>query len=266
MAAYELSKVLNTTTLPPTTWNLYSHDSETGYSPEVIANIVFYLAIAMVTTANNLLVICAVHSNPRLLRPAYLFILSLAVADLMVGVVVLPLRVVEVMAFQWTRGLTWCEVSLCLTLFSLSASMLNLLSVTIDRYIAIAYPLEYKGLITDRRVVCVVMTTWFVSGLISFFPLAGIGKKERGVRNIRVCRFADTLKEEYMAAFFGLICALPTVVISVCYLKIYCLARRQERQIASLSVNKRVRQRSGSKTQVYFYRESKAAKTVGKIL
>lgn len=238
---------------------------QTGYKPETVVNIVFFLAIAFAATASNVLVICTIHSKPRLLRPTYVFILSLAVADLIVGVVVLPLRVVEVMAFQWTRGLIWCQFSLCLTLFSLSASVLNLLSVTCDRFIAISTPFKYQMIMTHERVAIVVGTTWFVSAFFSFCPLAGIGAMVRGQNDHVLCRFADTMEVDYMITFFTLVCVLPTVIMSACYFKVYHLARHHERQIAVLRVNERTQGISqGSKNKILILRESKAAKTIGK--
>ena len=77
-----------------------------------------YLTLSFLITSDNLLLILAVKSSRSLQKAANFSLVSLAVADLFVGVIVLPLRIVEAQAFSWSRSIFWCQCSLILTLFS----------------------------------------------------------------------------------------------------------------------------------------------------
>ena len=236
-----------------------------GLRPELVAIIGLFVLMAVIVIAANLLVLVSVYVNLRLRYPTYFLILSLSVADILVGMLLLPARVIELLSYDWTRDFVWCQITLSFNLFSLSASLLNLLALTIDRFLAISYSLKYITMITKSRTFVEITAVWFIAFIVSFFPLFGVGMKpvEMYRANHRLCLYGDFMEEKYMALFFFFICATPTALITVAYLKIFVLARNQERRIASLQVfvNKgsaRINKR------VNFTRDSKAAKTIGK--
>ena len=236
-------------------------------SPDVTANIVFFILLAITIIIANLLVIASVYTNQRLRNPTYLLILSLSVADLMVGLVVLPVRVMELLSFEWSRTFVLCKMTLSLNLFNLSASMLNLLAVTADRFLAIAFSLTYSSMVTNIRMYVIITIAWLIAFVVSFFPLFGVGMKSAEMYRIHhLCRYGDILEVTYMTLYFAVICATPTVLITAAYFKIFFLARSQERRIASLKVY--VNGGRGSAwlavdKRIRFARKSKAAKTTG---
>ena len=84
------------------------------------------------------------------------------------------------------------------------------------------------------------------------------------------CCFSDILEESYMGLYFAFICATPTVLITTAYLKIFLLARSQARRITSLRmyIEELSTYNGGpmnSPRPIRFARESKAAKTIGKV-
>ena len=248
-----------------------SGSSSLNLSQESIINIVFFILLALTIIAANLLVLASIRFNPRLRSPEYVLILSLSVADLMVGLFLLPVRIMDLLSTQWVTKLMWCNMTISLTLFILSASLLNLLAVAMDRYLAISYSLKYNSFITVTKMCFAIVMVWLTAFTVSFLPLLGVGTKSVEINRFRhPCRFADTLEETYLGLYFAFICATPTVLITAAYFKIFLLARSQERRIASLrmyveELSAKEREPRQSSKPIFFTRESKAAKTIGKI-
>ena len=218
-----------------------------------------YLGLGFLIAADNVLVICAVHSSRSLRRATNFSLVSLAVADLLVGVIALPLRTAEVLAFEWTRDVTWCRFSLCVSLLSLSASALNLLSVTAERYFAILRPLTFRSSFTCRRTCCALVFVWLSALLVSFLPLLELGKSTRGQRSHqhKICRFADTMSTEYLTFFSVTIILIPTIFMSYTYFRIFGEARKLRKRLQGLQLQ------DAKEEKAAFLKESKTAKTIG---
>ena len=180
-----------------------------------------YVTLSFLITSDNLLLILAVKSTRSLQKAANFSLVSLAVADLFVGVIVLPLRIVEAQAFSWSRSIFWCQCSLSLTLFSLSATMLNLLILTIERYCAIIVPLFYQSKFSSRRIFYAIVVGWIVAVMVSFLPFVGLKNKtvQKRSNQHRICRFADTMSAEYLSFFSAVVVLFPTLFISYATLK-----------------------------------------------
>lgn len=219
-----------------------------------------YVTLSVLVTSDNLLVIAAVYSTRALRKVTNYSLVSLAVADLLVGFVVLPVRIVEVWAFHWSRNILWCQFSLSLTLLSLSASVLNLLIVTIERYFAINLPLTYSSKFTTRRNFYAIMLVWVSAFLVSFLPFVALKSTTAQEREHehKVCRFADTMSPEYLVFFSATVVFIPTLFITLAYVRIYLAAIKLRARLKSLQV-----QREGEENIASVLKESKAAKTIG---
>lgn len=234
---------------------------------EVTVSIVFFIFLAMTIILANFLVLSSIYTNYRLRCPTCYLILSLSLADLLVGFFSIPIRISELLPYQWSRQFVWCKMALSLNLFSLSASLLNLLAVTADRFLAISFSLKYGTMITNNRTCVIITAVWLVAFVASFLPMFGIGTEPMEIYRIQhhLCRYGDVMERKYMALFFVLICAIPTFVITAAYFKMFVLARNQERKIAALRVYDRgpTHGTVGANKRLSFTRESKAAKTTG---
>ena len=124
---------------------------------------VFGILIAAVTVAGNALVLLAVYRTPSLHNMTNYFLASLAVADCYVGITALPMFVV----FLFVDYDTMRFITAALYMQSLAASMYSLCAVTIDRYIAVRWPLRYHSLVTFWRMLCFV---WVFSVLAAVMP------------------------------------------------------------------------------------------------
>lgn len=115
----------------------------------------------------NGLVIYLITFRQRLHSKANWFVLSLAVADLFVGVTFLPYYRACKEEFCNQRHIHW----LCVDVF-LCTSVTNLCLLTVDRYIAIVKPLKYLTIMTQRRVVFGILAAWCIPAATALLPLS----------------------------------------------------------------------------------------------
>nr|XP_040042731.1 trace amine-associated receptor 13c-like [Gasterosteus aculeatus aculeatus] len=126
-------------------------------------------SMAVLTVLLNLLVIISISHFAQLHTPTNLLLLSLAISDLLVGLLVMPSEMVSVIETCWLLGDLLCTLSTMMGSTLVSASVGNMVLISIDRYVAICYPLQYPIQITRSRIelcVCVCVCSVLYNGLI----------------------------------------------------------------------------------------------------
>lgn len=129
------------------------------------------LLLALVTIPGNLVVCVAVLKDPlkNLKTPFTFFVVNLAVADLVVGVVTEPLSVLTHFREGFSLEIRHYIVPIHMSYFiSCTASVLNLAALTADRFVAISYPLQYLVRFTTTRATVIAGLIWLVSFSLSF--------------------------------------------------------------------------------------------------
>ncbi|XP_046333332.2 adenosine receptor A2b-like [Haliotis rufescens] len=180
----------------------------------------------------NALVIIAILTTPKLQVPTNFFILSLAVADLLVGVLVLPiysLYYLEVASAMKNKYL--CLVRYATVICSCGGSLLNLVCIAVDRYIAIIYPLRYQALVTPFRVKVTIFVLWFYSVLMSLLPLMGWNKWTEDA-NCVIFKVMSPIWIILSDFLLGAVCLSLTIVL---YARVFSVAYRQHKLMESTS-------------------------------
>ena len=114
-------------------------------------------SLSILTITGNGFIIFLVCSKRQLRSKTNMFVLSLAVADFCVGISVIPPMFLCEMATGCNPQSDW--ISLVRWFFSY-ASVTNLCSLVLDRYIAVVKPLRYLTFMTRRRVIQMVSFSW----------------------------------------------------------------------------------------------------------
>lgn len=145
--------------------------------PRVLGSLVPLGIICLVVIAGNLMVMAAVKMTHKLRGATYQFIVSLAWADLTLGVVVLPFSAMYEVFSIWIFGKVWCTIWLAVDVWVCTASILHLVVISLDRYIAVTRPIAYPNIMTTKRARLLIAGAWVLSFVICFPPLVGWNDK-----------------------------------------------------------------------------------------
>ncbi|XP_068711894.1 adenosine receptor A2b-like [Montipora foliosa] len=184
-----------------------------------IANIVFNAVLCFFAITLNGATIYALRKTPSVPKPLKALLLSLAVSDLGVGILGHPLYITRLaldLQADLTSFPTFYAVYISVSSHFAYASFFGVLSLSLERFLAIHLHLRYQELVTYQRVVTAVISVWVLSGLI---PLIW--------RQIPI-HIAYVLIAIVVVSCF--------VVSGVLNSKIYATVRRHAHQIHSLQV------------------------------
>lgn len=172
-------------------------------------------SIIICTIIGNALVCMSVALVKRLQSPSNLLIVSLAVADLLVGMLVMPLATVLELNGSWILGPVVCDMWTTIDVFLCTSSILNLCAISIDRYFVITRPFQYAMKRTPKRMGIMVMIVWSVSAIVSIPPVFGWKSEHMPF----VCVVSNNVGYQIYAT----ICAfyLPLIVMIFIYFKIW---------------------------------------------
>ncbi|TNN27841.1 5-hydroxytryptamine receptor 1D [Liparis tanakae] len=179
-------------------------------------------AVTLATALSNAFVIAAIALTRKLHTPANFLIGSLAVTDLLVSLVVMPVSAVYTVGRTWALGRAACAAWLSSDIALCTASILHLCAIALDRYWAVTAALEYGRRRTVRRAAAMVAAVWAVSVAISVPPLFWRRAKARGAPTacaVNTDRISYTLYSTF-GAFY-----VPTLLLLILYGRIYVAAR-----------------------------------------
>ncbi|KAJ8360450.1 hypothetical protein SKAU_G00169750 [Synaphobranchus kaupii] len=215
-------------------------------------------AIALASVLGNVLVILVVALNRALRDTTFCFIVSLALADIAVGALVIPLAVVISLGLR-TQFFT-CLFLSCLLLIITQSSILSLMAIAIDRYLRVKIPIRYSVIVTERRAWVAVCVCWLLSALTGMVPMLGWHNQDPSANFSTgdiVCRFTTVMSMEYMVYFnfFGWVVAPLSIMIGL-YAQIFYIIRRQLNRRAEATCD----------TSKYYHKELKLAKSLALVV
>ncbi|XP_058063109.1 octopamine receptor Oamb [Anopheles bellator] len=149
-------------------------------NPTNLVSLAVLAFINVLVIVGNCLVIAAVLCSHKLRSVTNFFIVSLAVADLLVGLAVLPFSATWEVFKVWIFGDVWCRIWLAVDVWMCTASILNLCAISLDRYVAVTRPVTYPSIMSTRRAKSLIAGLWVLSFVICFPPL--VGWKEQKVK------------------------------------------------------------------------------------
>ncbi|CAH8576010.1 unnamed protein product [Schistosoma curassoni] len=174
----------------------------------------------------NSLVISAVATTKGLRRITDLYIVSLALADLLVAVLILPLFIMRQVYGHWPyESHEICIYWLSLNVLLCSASILNLCCISVDRYIAINYPMKYISKRTRRTGFAMIGGAWMASFLAMIPPIFGF-QHHTGVGR---CYIRSDARYRFLTGISILI--VPILLVGFIYIRIFWVIRRRSKEL-----------------------------------
>ncbi|XP_035533754.1 dopamine receptor D4 related sequence [Morone saxatilis] len=152
--------------------------------------LVLGIPLILVIILGNILVCLSVLTERSLKTATNYFIISLAVADLLLAVLVLPLYVYsEFLGGIWTLSTYICDALMTMDVMLCTASILNLCAISVDRYIAVVVPLKYNRNQFSVRQLALITATWVLSLGVASPVIFGLNQVPG--RDPSVCKLED---------------------------------------------------------------------------
>ncbi|XP_070293742.1 trace amine-associated receptor 13c-like [Salvelinus sp. IW2-2015] len=229
-------------------------------SPLTSIHFAIYFCISLfsaVTVFLNVLVIISISHFKQLHTPTNLLILSLAVSDLLVGLIAIPVTAVAIMESCWGFGEHFCVFQFYITCLCTSLSLGNLVLISIDRYVAVCDPLLYYSKITITRTMCCISINWCCCIIHDAAIIKNFVNVQVPSRCLKECFIVEEFNWVNIISLV-LKMVVPCSIIITLYLNIFVVARSQARKVFS----KEASSVSGVKTVQENKSERKATKTL----
>ncbi|XP_062280464.1 trace amine-associated receptor 13c-like [Scomber scombrus] len=216
--------------------------------------------IVLLTVTLNLLVVISISHFRQLHTTTNIFLLSLAVSDLLVGVALMPTEIINMQSCRFPGKIT-CALLFLLSLTLTSSSVGSMVLISVDRYLAICVPLHYSSMITPSRAKICVSLCWIFSVIYSFIILKDHLSQ---IDMFNPCSQECTIFISYISGIVDFIVTFfcPVSVIIVLYMRVFVVAVSQARVMRSQIVAVK----SITLTVVVKKSEMKAARTLGIVL
>ena len=125
----------------------------------------------VVSLFGNSLIAVVVYKTPNLRKPINFLIVNMAMSDLLFSLLLAPVTLVYLHLHSWaiTEGVLasiTCKVTPYLVWFSILVSTQSLVVITLDRFVAVVFPLRVP-LLTSKRCLLFIVSIWVVSMLVA---------------------------------------------------------------------------------------------------
>ncbi|KAM4730643.1 trace amine-associated receptor 13c-like [Anableps anableps] len=192
---------------------------------------IFLTCISLLTVSLNLLVIISISHFRQLHTPTNLFLLSLAVSDFLVGLLLMPIRIL-LTGGCWVLGSVMCGLFHYSSFILTSASVGNMVLISADRYVAICDPLRYPTKVSQKRVKICVCLCWACSVFYNGVILKDFMKNPDRYNS---CAGECVLVTDFLIGVFDVILTffIPIIIIIVLYMRVFVVAISQARAMRS---------------------------------
>ena len=139
------------------------------FRPAIVANCVFNSFLCYTTIILNIVTIHAIRRTVLLPKPSRTLLLSLAASDVVVGLLVQPLYISTLVSGLKRKRIdciSYKGLSAVFNFFCVS-SLLNVVTISVDRFLAVHLHLRYQELVIHKRVIVVVISIWLLSAIVS---------------------------------------------------------------------------------------------------
>ncbi|XP_066506303.1 trace amine-associated receptor 13c-like [Hoplias malabaricus] len=229
--------------------------------PAYIFLFIVLSCISVCTVFLNLLVIISISHFKQLHTPTNLIILSLAVADFLVGLLVMPGNIMLLFDSCWYLGKVACYMYPIINGLSLSASVFSLIFIAVDRYIAVSDPLLYSTRISVCKMSMLITLGWSFS---LFYNVLYVYFNDHFLESKVRCYGECILFVRYSWVIIDLVTvfATPFSIIIILYFIIFKIAIRQARAVraATNGISKSQEEKVSNSS------ETKAAKKLGIVI
>ncbi|XP_076022967.1 muscarinic acetylcholine receptor M5b [Genypterus blacodes] len=202
---------------------------------EVIAITTVSAIVSLITVVGNVLVMLSFKVNSQLKTVNNYYLLSLAFADLIIGVLSMNLYTTYILMGYWSLGNLACDLWLALDYVASNASVMNLLVISFDRYFSITRPLTYRAKRTPKRAAIMIGLAWLVSFVLWAPPIL-CWQYFVGERTVPENQCQIQFLTQPVITFGTAIAAfyIPVSIMTILYCRIYKETQKRTKDLAEL--------------------------------
>uniref|UniRef100_A0A8C6V0H3 Dopamine receptor D4 n=1 Tax=Neogobius melanostomus TaxID=47308 RepID=A0A8C6V0H3_9GOBI len=206
--------------------SLSTHNTQTTFLllTHSVPALMFGVALIVIIAFGNVMVCASVYLEKALKTSTNYFIVSLAVSDLLLALLVLPLFVLaEFQGGLWSLDTVLCDFLMSLDVMLCTASIFNLCAISVDRFIAVSIPLNYSRRQVDQRQLGLLCAPWLLALAVASPVMLGMNNVER--RDPSECKLEDDTYVVYssVCSFF-----VPCPIMLLLYWGVFRGLRRWE--------------------------------------
>ena len=212
-----------------------------------------FLVISVFILIINLYAISLFIRNPVLRKKAKLFLLSLSIADLLLGIMALSFEIIRAEEREISYFLYLFLIHQLPTVSGVS-SILSICAITADRYLSICYPIRHRVLVRTRFIRMLLCATWIIAAAYTLIPLLWMYKIYQppfptlGAENIS--KYMDRYSIANAALF-----SIPVCGLSIAFVRMYYVIRnlRRNEQQYSTNVNQEERRHKRERKAIVIF-------------
>ena len=198
--------------------------------------------IVFAAILGNILVVLSVCTNKRLRTVTNFYVVSLALSDLCVALLVMPIAIVVEITGKWYFGYIVCELWVSCDVMLCTASILNLCCISLDRYFAITKPLVYATKRSKRLALYMIAVVWVSAVVITCPPIFGWREEDRRVDDYcHLTKAPGYIIYSSLGSFY-----VPLLVMIFVYIRIFIVACRRERRFRPYCHHRSIRSKDHS--------------------
>ena len=199
---------------------------------------ILLIFITVLIIMGNTLVLLATWRDRSLHQPNKYFIACLAVADLLVGIFIGPMRVYELNLLQnyesrRDMSIHFCRFMVWIDTLVVTASVYTLMFISFDRYLKISKPLQYRFRMITSKSLKIIFIIWLISTAFATYaatPDSGsIGFLASGGK---LCPdyYSGTIskRDGYLTFLYISVIFVPAIVILIMYARIFVVAHKRQ--------------------------------------
>uniref|UniRef100_A0A3Q1HIS8 G-protein coupled receptors family 1 profile domain-containing protein n=1 Tax=Anabas testudineus TaxID=64144 RepID=A0A3Q1HIS8_ANATE len=216
---------------------------KTVYPLTVRVSLYMILGVTVIlTVCGNLLVTLSIAYFKKLHTPTNYLIASLALSDLLLGLLVMFPSMIRCVEACWYFGDIFCKVYMSSDVMLCTASILNLSFISLDRHYAVCQPLLYRRKITVNVVLIMILLSWSISALVGFgmiFLKLNIWGVEEFYNSHIACEGGCGLFQSGLSSTVSSVLSfyIPGIIMLCVYLKIFLVAKRQLHSIQNARIS-----------------------------
>ena len=202
-------------------------------TPVKITEAAILVCLIILAFVGNVLVCIAVFKKAHLRTIPNMFIMNLAVSDILMAIVCMPISLHVLISGKWPFSSSVCDMHGFIFTFGI-VSQVNMSVIAVNRYFALCRPFQCKAIFTKINVLSMIAILWILPSVASVPPLVGWGYYAFHPGKA-LCSYPFHVNLIYAMTIRILFIAFPMGLIVFSYMRCILAIKSSNRQMTEMS-------------------------------